>query len=112
MTVNSRRGGILAGLLITMACLVCVAVIVGLSIARNVRVETRQGRNGEDVSIDTRAGHLRTHAHDQSGMGLVDVPSYPGARHKKSSGGGAVFEWTSNDGRNDKGFSVAGDEMI
>jgi hypothetical protein len=108
---NSRRGGVLAGLLITAVGLVCIAVVVGLAIARNVRVRTWSARNGDDVSIETPAGKFSIHAHNQSGMAMVDVPVYPGSR-RRHSGGSAAFEWTSNDGREDKGLTVAGDEMI
>jgi len=108
---NSRRGGILAGLLITALALVCVAVVVGIAIARNVRVESYSGRTGDNVSIETPAGKLSIRAHDQPGGALVDVPVYPGAR-QTHSGGSAVFEWTSRSGGDDKGLSVAGNEMI
>jgi hypothetical protein len=109
---NSRRGGIILGLALTVLGLVCAAVVVAIVVARNVRVDSVHGRGGDDVSIETPAGHFSIHAHEQSGMALVDVPEYPGARRKKHSGGGAVFEWTWSDGHDDKGFSVSGDEMI
>jgi hypothetical protein len=109
---NSRRGGILAGLLITAASLVCLAIIIGITVARNVQVRTESTRNGDNVSIETPAGHFSIRAHDKTGMAMVDVPKYPGAWQKPHTGGGAVFEWTSNDGREDKGLTVAGDEMI
>jgi hypothetical protein len=109
---NSRTGGVLAGLLITAVVMVCVAIAVGIAIARNVRVETDSTRNGDRVSIETPAGKFSIHARDESGRALVDVPVYPGARQSPHSGGAAIFEWTSRDGREDKGLTVAGDEMI
>ncbi len=111
-TFGSRRGGVLAALLITAAGMVCLAMVVGIAIARNVRVRTDSGRRGDNVSIETPAGKFTIHAHDESGMAMVDVPKYPGAWQAPHSGGSAVFEWTSNSGRDDKGLTVAGDEMI
>ena len=110
-TSASRRGGIVWGLLITAAGLLCLAVVVGLAIARNIRVRTDTTRGGDHVLIETPAGNFNLQAHT-AGKDLVDIPSYPGARHKDHSGGGAVFKWTSNDGREDKGLTVAGEEMI
>jgi hypothetical protein len=110
-TSRSERGGILAGLLITGAVLVCVAMLVGLNIARSVRVEKTPTADGEHVSISTPAGEFSIRAHKHGGMELVDIPHYPGARESKH-GGGAEFEWTSGDGREAKDFSVAGAEMI
>lgn len=111
-TFHSRRGGILAGLVITFAALVCVALLIGFSVARNVRVNTIHGKDGDNVSIETPAGHFSIHAHDESGRALVDFPKYPGAWQKSHGGGGADFEWTSSNGRDDKAFAVAGSEMI
>ena len=110
-TSDSRRGGIVWGLLITAAGLLCLAIVVGLAIARNVRVRTDTTRGGDNVSIETPAGNFSIQAHN-AGKDLVDIPSYPGARRKDHSGGGAVFKWTSNDDREDKGLTVAGEEMI
>ena len=109
---NSRRGGVLAGLLVVAVGMVCLAIVVGIAIARNIRVETNSTQNGDHVSIETPAGKFSIHAHDESGRALVDVPVYPGATRTRHSGGAAVFEWTSHDGRDDKNLSVAGDEMI
>jgi hypothetical protein len=109
---DSRRGGILAGLLITALVLACVAVTIGLTVARNIRVHTESSRNGDNVSIETPAGHFSIRAHDQSGLAMVGVPKYPGALQRPHNRGGAIFEWTSNDGREEKGLTVAGDEMI
>ncbi|HWE51178.1 MAG TPA: hypothetical protein VG273_15405 [Bryobacteraceae bacterium] len=109
---NSRRGGVLAGLLIVALGMVCLAVVVGISIARNIKVDTQSTPNGDHVSIETPAGKFSIHAHDESARALINVPMYPGASQSPHHGGGADFEWTSRDGRDDKGLSVAGDEMI
>ncbi len=112
MRVHSRRGGILAGLMLTVVSLIGVAVIIGLVVARNVSVQTVHGRNGDNVSIETPEGHFTIRAHEESGMALVDVPRYPGSWQKRHNGGGAELEWTSNNGRVDRGVTVAGGEMI
>jgi hypothetical protein len=108
---DSRRGGILMGLLLTAVTLVAIAVIVGFAVARNIRVDSVTTRDGDDVSIRTPAGNFSIRSHDHAGMSMVDVPHYPGA-HEIKSGGSADFEWTSDDGRDQKNFSVAGGEMI
>jgi hypothetical protein len=98
------------GLLLTAATLVVVAGIIAFSVARNVRVDTVHTDDGKQVSINTPAGSFSIRAHEKDGAWLVDIPKYPGAREKKS-GGGAEFEWTSNDG-DQKNFSVAGAEVV
>lgn len=108
---QAHRGGVLMGLLITGISLVCLAVVIGLAVARNIRVHTLSRNGGDDVSIETPAGNFSVHARGSHGSATLDVSSYPGARHKKDSGGGASFEWTSRDGR-EGGMTVAGDEMI
>ena len=110
---RSRRGGILVGLLVAGAVLMCVVIAVAFSVARNVQVRTAERIDGNDVSIDTPVGHLSVHAHENGGWAASDVPVYPGARSTKNhDGGGAVVEWTSNNGHNDGGFSVAASEMV
>ena len=106
----SRRGGIISGLLMTFAVIVILAMAAGIYIARNVRVETAHRRGGDDVSIDTPGGNFTVRAHENLDPAAVGIPIYPGAtRHK--DGGGAVLQWTSNDGKEDKGFSVVGAEL-
>jgi hypothetical protein len=108
---DSRRGGILAGLLLSGLVMMCLLVAGGVFLARNIHVETAT-RNGADyVSIDTPAGHLDVHAHEKAGAAAADVPLYPGARTTRHSGGDAVVEWNSNQG-SDHGFSVSASETI
>lgn len=107
----STRGGILMGLLLAAATLVCVAMIIGFSVARNVRVDTIRTGDGKDVSISTPAGNFSIRAHDHDGVSMAGITPYPGAHGVKSSGG-AEFEWTSQDGREQKNLTVAGAEMI
>jgi hypothetical protein len=99
------------GLLLTAVTLVAVAVIIGFAVARNVHVDTVHTGDGDHVSINTPAGSFSIRSHENSGMSLVDVPPYPGARERKS-GGGAEFEFTSSDGDVQKNLTVAGAEMI
>jgi hypothetical protein len=108
---NSRRGGILFGLLMSGLLIVCLMIAGGMFIARNIRVETATRIGGDYVSIDTPAGHFSVRAHDKSVSPAEDVPIYPGARRTKDNGG-AEFEWESSNGKRDGGFSVSATEMI
>ncbi len=88
-------------------------IIAGsIFVARNIRVQTTARNGGDDVTIDTPVGHLSVRAHEKAGAAATDVPLYPGARSARKSGGDAVVEWTSNNGKNDTGFSVAASEMV
>jgi hypothetical protein len=109
---NSRRGGVLAGVLLSVLAVVCLMFAVGIYIVGNLRIESHDKPGGADVSIDTPAGHLSVHAHDHRGAVPADVPVYPGARNRRDSGGGAVVEWTSNIGGSDKGFTVSASDMV
>jgi len=107
-----EHGGILSGLLITALGIVCLAIMCGMYIARNVHVTTSSNHfGGDNVSIDTPAGRFSIHAHDQPGGIPSDIPIYPGAYVRHDSGGGAEFQWNSNDGK-DHGFSVSATEMF
>jgi hypothetical protein len=99
------------GLLLTAATLVCVAMIIGFSVARNVHVDSIRTGDGKDVSISTPAGNFSIRAHDHASVSMIDITPYPGA-HQLKSGGGAEFEWISGDGREAKNLTVAGAEMI
>jgi hypothetical protein len=109
---KSRRGGVVAGVLLSILAVVCLMFAVGIYIVGNMRIESHDKPGGADVSIDTPAGHLSVHAHDRQGAMPADIPVYPGARPRKDSGGGAVVEWSSNIGGNDKGFAVSASEMV
>lgn len=106
-----RRGGVLMGILLTVATLAVVAAIVGVAIARNVRVEKTESADGKHVTINTPAGSFSIQAHKHQKLADPDLPIYPGA-HSTQKSGGADFEWTSADGRTDKGFAVSGAEFI
>jgi hypothetical protein len=108
---GARRGGVLAGLLISGAVILCIVVASGMFVARSVKVHSAENGDGQDVSIDTPVGHLSVRAHDKAGW-ASDVPIYPGARQAKDNGGNATVEWTTDTGKGDKGFSVEAAEMI
>lgn len=110
---KSRRGGILSGLLITGLAFLCLAIAGAIYLGRNIRVTTRASQyGGDNVSIDTPAGHFSIRARDDARGLPSDVPPYPGAQMRRDSGGGASFQWESRDGKEDRGFSVSATEMI
>lgn len=111
--MRSERGGILGGLLITGLVIICLAIGFGLFVARNIHVTTTSHNGGDDVSIDTPAGHLTVRAHEKAGTAATDVPIYPGSHPaKRDSGGDAVIEWSSSNGKSDAGFSVSASESV
>jgi hypothetical protein len=109
---GSQRGGIIAGLLLSGLLVVCLIIAGSIFIARNIRVQATARNGGDDVTIETPVGHLSVRAHEKAGATETDVPLYPGAWSARKSGGDAVVEWTSNDGHNDRGFSVTASEMV
>lgn len=106
-----RRGSVLRALLIVAAVVVTLMLAAGVFVARNVHVLTTHAEKGDDVSIETPAGKIKIRTSDRSGAALPDVPIYPGAVRTKD-GGGASFEWTSDDGQSDKRFAVQGADLI
>ena len=79
--------------------ILCLLAAAGLYAVRHVTV-----RDG--VSIDTPEGRIDIHPRDKFDAFITGVPAYPGAR-SRTGGGGAVVEWSSNDGKDDKGLAVA-----
>jgi hypothetical protein len=116
MTLRSsshQRGGILMGLLITFAVLVCIAIAGGLWLAHNVRVDSSVAGKGGDVSIETPAGRLEVRAHERAvDPKAMGIPVYPGARYRDKNSGSASFEWSSHNGASGKDFAVNATEMI
>lgn len=109
---DPRRGGILSSLLFTCLALMLLAAFAGMYVLRNVRVDTTHAvGGGDDVSIRTPGGSFRIRAHEKLDPASLGVPLYPGAIRTKDSGG-ASFEWSSEDGGDDKAFAVAGASMI
>ena len=111
VTKDPRRGGILGGLLFTVFAIFVLLVAGGLFIARNVRIQTTHGHGGDNVSIESPGGHLSIRAHEDLDPAVIGLPVYPGARRKKDSRM-ATFEWTSPDGKQDKGMAVGGASLI
>ena len=109
---DSRRGGILFGLLLSALAVVCVIFAAGIHLVSHIRVESRDNTGGTHVSIDTPVGDLSVHAHDRRGAGAAGVPLYPGARSLKDRGGDAVVEWTSKNDGPDDGFALTASEMV
>ncbi len=108
---DSRRGGVLFGLLASVVIVVCVLTFTGIYVARSIHVATHERRDGSDVSIDLPGGHFAVHAHEKTGT-VAGIPTYPGARMRDDSGGNAVIEWSSNRNGTDKGFAVSAQGMI
>jgi hypothetical protein len=109
---HSERGGILGGLLITALAMMCLAVIAGVFVARNVHVRTSGDGERKDVSIDTPAGHLTVHARDEDGWAYTDIPRYPGAYRSSGKPHDAVIQWDSNYKNGNSNFSVSASELI
>jgi hypothetical protein len=109
---NSERGGIIGGLLIAGLAVLCLAVIAGVFVARNIRISTSTHNGGDDVVIDTPAGHLSVRAHDDAGWASPDIPKYPGAHSGGNKGGNAVVEWNSRNAPGDRDFTVSASELI
>jgi hypothetical protein len=110
---NPGRGGIVLQL-IAAAAILCVIAVAGMAIfaARSIRVVTHdRGGNSAEVSIDTPAGHLSVHAHDNSEAGVPGIPVYPGAKPRKDSGGNASIQWTSERG-DDRGFALSAASLV
>ena len=105
------RGGILSGLLFTGLAIILLMIAGGLYIARNVRVETAHRHGGDDVSIETPGGRINIRAHEDLDPAAIGLPIYPGATRTKDSGV-ATFEWTSADGKQEKGVAVGGASLF
>jgi hypothetical protein len=108
---HSRRGGILSGLLLTALAIAILGILAASWVVHNVRVRTVERADGGDVSIDIPGGHFRVRGRDNVDARALGVPVYPGAKRGKD-GGGATFEWTSSDGKDEKDIAVAGGELF
>ncbi len=108
---HTRRGGILSTLLFIFLAIIALLVVGGLYVARNVHVETREHNGGDDVAIETPAGRINIRAHENLDPATLGLPLYPGAKRTKDTGG-ATFEWTSADGKTDKGLAVSGGSLL
>ncbi|HXJ40054.1 MAG TPA: hypothetical protein VNH18_12325 [Bryobacteraceae bacterium] len=111
-TGKACRGGIISGLLTFFAILVLLAVAGSVYLAHNVRVQTTHRHGGDSVAIDVPGGHINIRAHENMDPTAIGVPVYPGATRRRDNNGGASFQWTSSDGRDEKGVSVAAGEYV
>jgi hypothetical protein len=106
MSQNSRRGGVLGGLLLTIVVvgvLVIVAMVsVGLFVAQNVRVTDRRG--GE-TKIETPFGSMRVRENVKVNPELLGLPVYPGAVRDHDSR--KVADFHLDIGNKHKQFAVA-----
>ena len=108
MRRNHRRGGVVAGILLTILILgalaIAAVVATGLYIAQNVRVTERTGR---DTTVETPFGTVRVREArlDPTALGL---PVYPGAVRNEHSHKLADFHFDF--GGTHKEFAVAAAE--
>jgi hypothetical protein len=87
---RSQRGGVISGVLITLAVLlglvVAAAVVGGLYLARHVRVAEFGLPGGRSVEVSTPMGSLRVREGGRLDPVKAGIPVYPGA---------AAEEWDS-----------------
>jgi len=107
---NSRRGGVISGLLAAALVLFLVMTLAGVVVTRSIHVHSADGRDGTDVSIDTPGGRLAIRSRENMDPAIVGIPIYPGAWSTKDSGG-AHIEWTSADGHKDNNLYAIGGEF-
>lgn len=107
-----ERGGVISGLLTIFGLLVLAAIIGGVYLARNIHVQTTARASGDNVSIDVPGGHFSIQANEKMDPAAIGAPVYPGARRKGNGGGGASFQWSSSDGKDEKAAGFAVSELI
>jgi hypothetical protein len=80
---NLQRGGVLAGVLLSILILGALAVVgvfmAGIYFADNIHVEKIRSEKGDTVRVETPVGSLRVQAHKRLDPKLIGVPVYPGA---------------------------------
>jgi hypothetical protein len=118
MRRRSQAGGILGilmGLLALAAVAVACLVLVGLYVARNVRVEVARNvrenvgnRASETVLLDTPVGSMKIQPHQRLDPKAMGIPVYPGAVREDRDTNGASFEFDFNSSH--KEFTVIGAE--
>lgn len=110
---DSRRGGVLFGLLITALVAVCLVAVLGIYIGSHINVVRHDHGDSADVSIDLPGGQFSVRAHGRPGAAVAGVPVYPGARPERDdSGGSAVIEWNSDRDGRQKGFAVEASSLV
>ncbi len=106
---NSRKGGIISGLLFAAMVVFMALFLVGVVVPRTIHIRSVNDENGTDVAIDTPDGRLNIRAHDHMNPAINGVPIYPGAY--RADDGGANIEWASKDGRSDKNLYIIAGEF-
>lgn len=103
-----RKGGILAGLLIGLLVLVVLfiagSIILGVFIARNVRVQETSSADGKTVHIETPVGSMRVREQAKADPRDLGLPVYPGAIAVSAQGKMVNLELKLGD--NEKGFDI------
>ena len=108
--LDSRRGGIVSGLLFACLMVFLLMLAAGTIVMKTVRVRSTDRASGTDVAIDTPAGRLNIHARDHMDPAVAGIPIYPRADRVNDSGGASI-EWNSANGKSDKDLYVVGGEF-
>ncbi len=108
---DSRKGGVVAGVLTVLLSLVLLAVIgavlCGWYIARNVRVEETRTGHGKTVKIETPVGSLHVQERRSADARELGVPAYPGARLSERDGKLVDLDFDFGNGRKQVGIRAA-----
>jgi hypothetical protein len=91
-----------------------VIVLVGAGavyVARSIRVTATKGSRGDNVSIEVPGGRLDIRGHEKLDPAALGVPIYPDAQ-RSGEKGGATFEWSSEDGKEDKSTAIAAADYV
>jgi hypothetical protein len=108
MRANSRRGGVLSGILIGVAVLTAVALVTaagfGLFVARHLTVREVHG----NTVVETPFGSIRVREGTGGDLHFAGLPVYPGATRVGGKGKMASLEFDLGDGH--EGFSVVAAE--
>jgi hypothetical protein len=105
MSVHSRRGGIIAVLVVGVLIAVTTLVVGSVIIANNVHLQHRDTPDGARVRVETPFGDMNIDARDTLNPEAAGIPVYPGAFREHGNAGGVMFDFQSQDGRQ-KQFSV------
>src|SRR4051812_9716763 len=100
----ARRGGIIFGLLFAGLMIVLALMVAGVVVTRSVRIRHTDGIDSSGLAIELPGGRLNIRGHDHLNPSLAGVPVYPGAYSTNNNSGGANIDWTSADGRDQKGL--------
>lgn len=85
--------GILIGILVLIGVLVAAAVVFGVYVAHNVRVEETHSAQGKTVRVETPVGSMRLREHANVDPKQLGLPVYPGATLARSHGKAVNLEF-------------------